>query len=274
MDRETRHKPINNFFRATTILFFLSLCSYFSLAPISLFAQDKNVANPDDKSALENVIVEEYYISDSTDYSDKAGGVLPFGSKTYRIYIDMKPDYSLQMVYGDQKHELNISTSEIFFNNEDCRALTGFNIDAKKINENSVALDSWLTLGAATRIHTGIPKSLDKDGSLIKRPALSINDGLTIGNLPMFKVFNLDLNFFNNDSTATNFSTNNGGWGALGGVKGPTAENIVLIAQLTTHGKLSFSINIQLGTPSGGVVKFVAKNPGYSEIQFKGLAYN
>ena len=82
------------------------------------------------------------------------------------------------------------------------------------------------------------------------------------------------MNFFNNDSTAAKFSANNGGWAALGGVKGPTSENRVLIAQLTTNGKLSFRINIQIGTPTGGSLKFVAKNPEGMEIKFNGLEYN
>jgi len=259
----------------------VNIINVFSLLLISLLiigktlnAQDTYTLTRNDSLALERVIVEEYYISDSTDNADPTGSFLPIGSITYRIYIDMKPGYSLQMVYGDRKHELYIKTSSKFFNNKECGALTGFNVDAKKLNNNTIALDSWLTLGAASRLHTGILKSEDTDGSWLKRPALSKADGLTKGNLPTFKVFNLDLNFFNNDTTASSFSTNNGGWGALGGVKGPSVENQVLIAQLTTNGKLTFGLNIQLGTPSGGIVKFVAKNPERSEIKFKGLECN
>jgi hypothetical protein len=256
------------------IFSFLLLLAYISISSKALFAQDIYRISHNDSLALENVIVEKYYIADSNDYADTTGGLLPKGSITYRIYIDMKPDYSLQLVYGDKKHELFISTSTLFFNNTECMAQTGFNIDAKKINNNTIALDSWITLGAASRLHTGILKAEDTDGSsYLKRPAFINADGLTKGNLPTFKVFNLDLNFFNNDSTATRFFTNNGGWGALGGVKGPNSENKVLIAQLTTNGKLSFEMNIQIGTPTRGVVKFVAKNPEGSEIQFKGLGY-
>ena len=80
------------------------------------------------------------------------------------------------------------------------------------------------------------------------------------------------MKFFNNDSTASNFTTNDGAWAALGGVKGPTPENRVLIAQLTTNGKLSFGLNVQIGTPTGGFVQFVAKNPEGSEIRFEGLS--
>jgi hypothetical protein len=235
--------------------------------------QNKYVITHNDSLALEKVIVEEYYIADSSDYADTSGGVLPKGSITYRIYIDMKQGYNLQMVYGSPKHELFLKTTTTFFNNKECMAYTGFNIDAKRINKNTVALDSWITMGAASRLHTGILKSEDNDGSILKRNSLSKSDGLTKGNLPYFKPFNIDLNFFNNVKDASYFSTKNGAWAALGGVMGPTAENRVLIAQLTTNGKLTFDLNVQIGTPDKGFVQFVANNPESSELQFNGLSY-
>ena len=226
-----------------------------------------------DSLALENIIVEKYYIAVSTDYNDSIKGILPEGSITYRIYVDMKPEYHLQMVYGDEKHELILKTSTKFFNNTECSAYTGFNIDAKKLNYSTCALDSWITLGAASRLHTGILKSEDTDGSILTRNTLNRSDGLTNGVLPNFKIFNLDLWFFTNNKDAAVFKTNNGAWGAPGGVKGPTAENRVLIAQLTTNGKLSFNISLQIGKPDGGFIKFVSNKPDDSEIKFDGLSY-
>jgi len=177
-------------------------------------------------------------------------------------------------VYGDEKHELFFKTTTYFYNNTECSAYTGFNIDAKKLNYSTCALDSWITLGAASRLHTGILKSEDSDGSILTRNTLKYSDGLTNGVFPNFKVFNLDLGFFNNDKDAALFSTNNGAWAALGqGVKGPTAENRVLIAQLTTNGKLSFNLSVQIGKPDGSPIKFVSDNPDESEIRFEGLAY-
>lgn len=241
---------------------------------LSLNAQIKYKITHDDSLALENVIVEKYYISDSTDCVDTTGGLLAKGSTTYRIYIDMKPGYSLQLVYGNKKHELLIKTSTTFFNNEYCSALTGFNISYKEINENTVALDSWITMGAATKLHAGILLADDTDGSILKRASLAKADGLTKGTSPTLKIFNLDLNCFRNTKNASLLSTKNGGWAALGGVKGPTPDNRVLIAQLTTNGILSFELNIQIGTPTGGYVKFVARDPEGSELQFKGLTHN
>jgi hypothetical protein len=188
----------------------------------------------------------------------------------------MKPGYTLQSVYGSPTHELFLKTSTTFFNDKVCYAQTGFNIDAKKLQTGAVALDSWITLGAASRLHTGIPRSEDKDGSLLiaNRRSFGATDGLTNGVLADFRVYNLDLKFFEGDSTVSNFSTFDGGWAAMGGIKGPTPENRVLIAQLTTNGKLKFNLNIQIGKPNGGYMQFVAKEPKGSEIQFDGLTYN
>jgi hypothetical protein len=241
---------------------------------ITISGQTNYFVTHNDSLALENVIVEHYYVADSTDCADSTGGVLPKGSITYRIYIDMKPGYSLQTVYGSKNHELFFKTSTTFFNNTVCSALSGFNIDVKVINKNTVALDSWITMGAASRLHTGVMKDEDNDGSVLNREALKNTDGLTKGIFPTFKLFNIDLSFFNDEKNATYFTTHNGAWAALGGVKGPTPENRVLIAQLTTNGKLSFNLNIQMGTPTGGTVRFVAKNQEVSEIQFNALAHN
>jgi hypothetical protein len=236
------------------------------------FSQQNNILSRNDSTALENVIIEKYYVYDSTDFIDSEN-TLQKGSVTYRIFIEMKPGYSLQAVYGTQKHELFLKTSTIFFNDRECYAETGFNIDAKKLGRGTVALDSWITMGAASRLHTGILKTKDDSvySFISKYKSLSKTDGLTKGVLPEFQVFNLDLKFFKTDSTASNFSTSDGAWAALGGVKGPTSENGVLIAQLTTNGKLSFRLNVQIGKPEGGYIQFVAKNPEGTEIQFNGL---
>ncbi len=276
MKKENYIKSRRNIAGINTTLYFFLFCTLLTGSNNLLFARQNYTITHDDSLALEKVIVERYYDAASNDFTDTVPDMLPKGSVTYRIYIDMKPGYSLQAVYGVKNHELFLKTSTFFFNDQVCYAQTGFNIDAKKLNTASVALDSWITMGAATRLHTGVLREEDTDGSsLIKnRSSFSKADGLTKGNLPKFQPFNLDLKFFNNDSTASSFNTNDGAWAAMGGVKGPTPENRVLIAQLTTNGKLTFALNVQIGTPSGGVVKFVTKNPEGSEIQFDGLTQN
>lgn len=237
--------------------------------------QDKFIITHEDSLALENIIIEKYYIADSTDYFDTLKNALPIGSVTYRIFIDMKTDYKLQLVYGNKNHELFIETTTSIFNDIEADAVTGFNVNTKYINKGNIALDSWITMGAASRGFTGIPRNEDKDEiSLItNRESLKKADGLTKAILPNFTVYNLNLKPLEYDTTASRFSTNDGGWAAPGGVKGPNADNKVLIAQITTNGKLSFKLNVQIGTPSGGYIKFVADKPEENEIQFDRLNF-
>lgn len=270
------YKRRNSIERLANTLFMPIISAFLLLICDPINAQENHHITHEDSLAMENVIVERYYISDSTDYIGNNDNILPKGSITYRIFIDMKPGYSLQVVYGVPHHELFLKTTTTFFNDKICFAETAFNIDAKKLHIGNVALDSWITMGAASRLHTGIPQSEDVDSFsfITNRASFSKSDGLTKGVLPDFRIFKLDLGFFNNDSTASCFSTTDAAWAALGGVKGPTPENRVLIAQLTTNGKLTFELNVQLGTPSGGFIQFVAKNPEALEMQFDGLSSN
>ena len=98
-------------------------------------------------------------------------------------------------------------------------------------------------------------------------------DGLVLatGNIQKLLYYGLDLNFFNEAKNSGYFTSENGSWAVVGGGKGPTNENKVLIAQLTTQGKLSFELNLQIGTPGGKALQYVAKNPKGSEIKFKQL---
>lgn len=222
-------------------------------------------------SGLEGIIVEKYYTSKAKDSADTSGGLLPKGSVTYRIYVDMEPGYTLQAVYGVPKHELIIKTTTSFFNNKTCKARTGDKINEAKVNENSVSLDSWLSIGAATESHFGVLKNEDTDGSILTRDFFKKSDGLLAGTIPKLVLFGIDLDSFGLQNNTSTFSTDNGSIAVLGGMKGPTNENKVLIAQLTTTGKLSFELNLQLGTPHGGTIRYVAKNPESGEVQFDGL---
>ncbi len=223
---------------------------------------------------LEAIIVEKYYVANSSDIVDTAGGLLAKGSVTYRIYVDMKPGYTLQAVYGVQNHELVIKTTTTFFNNILSKSPTGDKIEIDQLNNNSVGLDSWLTIGAASKSHLGILKKEDSDGSLLVRKSLNKADGLIKGNVRPLINYGLNLSCFDEEKNASTFTVNNGSLAVLGGFQGPTNENKVLIAQLTTTGKLSFELNLQLGTPTGGALQYVAKNPEGKEIQFNELIYN
>jgi len=242
---------------------------------------------------LENVIVEKYYISDANDATvNSTGGVLPVGSVTYRIYLDMLPDYIFQSAYGDPDHELRIETSTLFFNNEDRGAVhPTFNFNY--CDDNTVMLDSWLSVGAACNSRLGILKSEDdgvatvinSDGVLQNNdPAMGIpltqEDGLIMGTPePVITVgIGNEIMVFDSQNDGTNgpvFSTMNGAWASVNGSVGPDpALNQVLIAQITTDGIFSFSLNVQIRNQiTLAVENYVASGAMGNEILFPALNY-
>jgi hypothetical protein len=56
-------------------------------------------------------------------------------------------------------------------------------------------------------------------------------------------------------------------------VKGATAENMVLIAQITTTGELSFKLNLQVSDADRKVVKCVAGNAREGEQSVPELVF-
>lgn len=244
---------------------------------------------------LENIIVEKYYISDANDATvNGTGGVLPVGSVTYRVYVDMLPDYKMQAVYGvpaPNFHELRIATTTLFFNNEDRGAISPTYTKSQAKN-NTVMLDSWISVGAACAGNFGVLKSDDdglltntnNDGVLQNNNSaagipLTQQDGMVTGTPQTVTSLGIDaqLAMFDNINDGTNgpvFSTSDGSWAALSGATGANpSTNMVLIGQFTTNGVFSFELNIQLGTPSGGIERYVSSNPTGVETEFPGLMY-
>ena len=236
---------------------------------------------------LENIIVEKYYVSNKTD-ANSIGGYLPIGSVTYRIYVDMLPGYKFQAAFGIPGHELRLATTTLFYNNEDKGGTIPNVIPDACLKDNTVMLDSWLSAGGASESKLGILKS-DDDGinTIVSAKnylqnedteagiPIKVQDGFVAGIPPRVTSFGIDsaIAVFNNQTIGSVFSTSNGSWATLGGSIGPTADNMVLIAQLTTNGYFSFELNIQIGTSGGGVEQYVAKNPVGNEIQVAGLIY-
>lgn len=254
------------------------------LIQLSAFAQN----------GLERVIVEKYYVSDANDANANVdGGVLPIGSVTYRIFVDMLPGYKFQAAYGVPDHELRIETTTLFFNNED-RGATSPTYSKTQAARNTVMLDSWLSVGAACTGQFGILKAEDNGVATVVNaytpqvlqnndPSIGIpltqQDGLIAGTPePVTTVgISSEITVFDNQNDGTNgpsFITSNGSWASLNGSTGPDTTNKVLIAQITTDGTFSFELNLQLGTPSGGVENYVARNPINNEIQDSTLIYN
>lgn len=229
--------------------------------------------SPPDGTALEAIIVETYYVSDSLDFTDTDGGVLDYCSVTYRVFVDLKPGYRMQAVYGNERNPLRIELEGDLFNNEDRGEQTGDAIGANFIDNNTVALDSWVTVGAATDGHWGIPKNLDPDGSIVGGAnndggseavaegllaneadyvgiPLTEADGLLAGDVPTVTTVGIDLSLFGDENLEGVFETTSGAWSVLEGAVGPTDDNIILIGQFTTAGTLSVRLNIQIGIPA------------------------
>lgn len=256
-----------------------------SLLLICFFANAQN--------GLENIIVEKYYIADANDAAADQGGNLKAGAVTYRIYADMLPGFRFQAAYGIPGHELKIATTTFFYNSENGSSVAN-DIALKDLSSNTLMLDSWLSVGAGCSGAFGLLKTADDTSNTIvntnKPPVLqSANkeagipvkerDGLKIASpQSVVTLFGMekDVEIFGNKSEVKNgseFVTTNGSWASFGGAIGPNADNKVLIAQLTTDGKLSFELNIQLGTPKGGVENYVAKNAMGKEVLLDCLSF-
>ena len=249
---------------------------------------------------LEKVIVEKYYVSDSNDFTDTSGGIVSIGSTTYRIYIDLAPGSILKKIYGDPNHPFEITSTEVFFNNILDGKSFGKDLTKVSLSENTVALDSWITLGQVpkkqgTKTYYGILKNQDDDGSFIgginnDGGSSLITTGLLINNdpscgIPLTVADGIDTMTVTPNSWSevgvVDFTSGNDStiFGSLvpkkefistgfslsnSGVTGVNLDsNQIIIAQLTTQGDLSFKINLELEELVNGVptlVKYVAKD--------------
>jgi hypothetical protein len=207
-------------------------------------------------TGLENVIVEKYYISDA---NDEAGseGVLPVGSVTYRVFVDMKPGYKFQTVYGVPGHTLFINTSTSFFNNEDRGSITP-NFSKSQAKNNTIMLDSWLSAGAVCTGNIGVLKADDDGVETIENAdgilqnadplagiPLTVQDGFLAGSPCSITALGLDeeiVVFDDISQVGGEFIVFDGVWACLYGAVGPDTTNKVLVAQITTDGILTFII--------------------------------
>jgi chitodextrinase len=246
------------------------------------------------QNGLENIIVEKYYVAnaaDSTYAANNAGGNLRVGSVTYRIYADLLPGYKFQALYGVAAHPLTISSSTSFFNEENYGGTSPNGISAANNRKGAAMLDSWFSVGASSAGKMGVLKTEDTDGSVGNANGILTNvdpsagisilvqDGQIVS-APQAVTFvgitntgNGDLGVFDaTSSVGGSFTTSNGSVASLNGSTGPTSTNRVLIGQFTTNGILTYALNIQVGTPTGGVQNFVSSNPTGSEITIASLS--
>ncbi len=260
------------------------------------------------EAQIDSLIVEKYYISDANDATDVTGGGLPEGSITYRIYVDLAPGSKLQKIFGNDNHPIRISGTEVFFNNIDRGSTFGGEIRETRLDENTVALDTWITIGLASDKHFGIFKSSDLDGSIVgginnDGGSMSIPGGLLVNTNPAAGIpltiadglyrplvlpsnyqsqlngFELssstDITIFGNLVQAKEFFSNDF-FISSNSVEGTSEYNRVLIAQLTTKGEIKFNLNLVVEEADGSstrLVTYVAENPIGNEITNRYLTY-
>jgi hypothetical protein len=247
------------------------------------------------QKGLEGIIVEKYYISNENDSKEPNGGKLPVGSTTYRIFVDLKPGYSLQSVFGVE-HELKIATTTKFFNNE-VRGQIFPTFPKSALSQGTVMLDSWLSFGGACKDHLGVLKSKDngvatvvKNDDFLKNTdplmglALSIQDGMIMrptltpsqaGFVGELAVLDASNDGPMGDSISS--GEKGAGWFSSGGgaVGADSIDNMVLIAQLTTDGILTFDLNVQIGTPVPGKTQtYYYKKINPDDVVEPTLSYN
>lgn len=251
-------------------------------------------------AGLDSIMVEKYYVSDLNDKTvDGTGGILPVNSVTYRIYADLKPGYKFEAAYGVDisptgarnagDHELRLETTTKFFNNID-RGSTTPNFSKANAANNTVMLDSWFSVGAASTGNLGIVKAEDNgianinntDGVLqnaspLAGIPLTTQDGFITGSPEAVNFVGLsstDLGIFDDTTNGSLLSSYNGSWASLNGSTGATSNNRVLIAQITTDGTFCFKLNLQIGTPTAGVAEnWVADSPVGNEGTHPSLTY-
>lgn len=231
------------------------------------------------QGVLENVLIETYYVSDANDANTTVGGTLEEGSVTYRVFITLCEGCQLRAIYGSENHPFAIESTEVFFNNTDRGKTYGFDIQDNRLDENTVALDSWLSFGGATDEDWGIPKVDDTDGSVVggvnHEDGLLINDDASAGLLLveadglLTATATVPSNFFQsgdnpsgifgietigNSFVSTSFKAQ------ADGMSISETGNTFLVAQLTTKGELTFALNFEVLDASGQLVKLVSSD--------------
>ena len=244
--------------------------------------------NPPDPAAFQGVIVETYYVSDSADATDTNGSadLSPGGETTYRVFIDLLPGYELLTVGGFVNHDITFSTTTSFYHNDDRGEAWGGDINESHYDENTVAIDSWLSMGAGSENLWGVLKAEDTDGTIVggvnndggsqsvpggllvndvpvMGGALTTTDGLYSTGTPPPSITSVGTapTAFNN-AGGNFFSSTDFAWAVLGGVEGPTPENKILIGQFTTDGIFTFCLNLWVKIPDS----LVCGDPNCHEI--------
>jgi len=202
---------------------------------------------------VEGVLVERTHVAKALDGADTV---------TYRLYVDLAEGYQLQLAYGDAAHNLRIASSTDFLNTQPS-AIYGDDLNDRDMLPENIHGDSWFTLGMIGNAHWGVPWSMDMDGGA--DDPMESDGKMTATTVRDVVEFNFRPGYLG-EIAGHIIETNNGGWAVLGGIKGATTHNAVLIAQLRTCGELTYELNLQLAAPDGSIEKYVARNAREGEI--------
>jgi hypothetical protein len=253
---------------------------------------------------LEGIIVEDYYTISAADadyLNNTVGATYPIsaGTKVYRIYVDMAPNYKLNTVNGSplpqgggpSPNPLDFTTTTTFWNED------GFGTEVPPQTarfDDGAAFDSYITIGTTGRSggavgcgtntqQVGTLKTADTNGNLTLCavyegfPNAATNDGNIPGTVPAL-TYNLGglIDFAALNADGSSLVVVGDAWATLPNQPGvdPTGTNRQLIAQLTTDGDLSFHINVQLQTADNSALEtYVWQTAGAGEVVSPFLTY-
>ena len=252
------------------------------------------LANSAMAQGLEGIIVERYYQADATDaqYTSDQGYTNPLtaGAVTYRVYVDMAAGYKFVQMFGTPSKNLLFNTTTNFYNDENYDSQTGPTTSVLNTKKHTAMLDSWITAGGAAGIKVGVPKDEDTDGSIanphtngllnnnpggcfgLGLVGASGKDGLLPSSATTYTAPNVlgmggtILDALVAGNALSSITVSNGSIAALGGIVGATSSNKVLIGQFTTSGTFTFSINVQLLSPTGTAENYVYGTPGAGQL--------
>lgn len=239
-----------------------------------------NTISAQSNGGFEGILLEEFYITDAKDSlisASNGGGELPIGSRVYRIFVDLAEDYKLLAIYGENSINVNkinpliIGSTAPFYNHETEGRLFAYDINYRSIIENTVLLDSWFTTGRI-KSNLCVPKSMDSDSEWNNSVALNNDDisgkspkesdGLQDSTLSSLRFIStakiphqLSEAFGYKNLNSSEVIVEDGSIGVQGIVKGPTKDNLVLIAQLTTFGELYYTFNLLLQNTKTNIVE-------------------
>lgn len=253
-------------------------------------------ANAQTGTGLEGIEVETYYVSTAADFT--AHGV-PVGSRTYRVYANLAPGFTLQSMFGGpvvpglDVDSLVFFSSTNFWNDATNGAAFANGIPNGSLTAGAAIIDSWFSFGSGGGNRRAWLKTLDTDGGLATTltnsggamgSPLTTHDGrfnatpnaLTpsatgadLETAPYDVFYNAVVgNRFTTSALSAGFVISASGAAA----SGPAADNRVLLGQFTTAGTFGYHINLQLGTPTPGVSEvWVADSPQAGEFTMPSL---